>query len=71
MLNSRAKLSFRTPSEIRHGVDPEEEGHGLGVPGVELLGLGEVGVAADVDAAEPGVAAEQDRQVDLFGGAFV
>ena len=34
--------------------DAEEKRHPFGVPGVEVPGLGEVGVAADIDAAEPG-----------------
>ena len=33
--------------------------------------LGEVGVAPEGDAAEPGLAAEQDRQVELLGGPLM
>ncbi len=36
-----------------------------------MFGLGEVGVAAEVDLTETGVAAEQDGQVELVGGPFV
>ena len=57
--------------EIGHGVNAEEEHHALGVPGVESLGLGEVSVATKIDAAEAGLAAEEDRQVELLGGGFV
>ena len=57
--------------EVGHRVDAEEERHALGIPGVELLGLGEVGVAAEVDPAEAGLAAQQDRQVELLGGPLV
>src|SRR5262249_52417872 len=49
----------------------EEEQHAFGVPGVELPGLGEVGVTAQVDPTEAGLAAEQDRQVELLGGTLV
>ena len=35
------------------------------------MGLGEIRVAAEQDAAEPGLPAEQDGQVELLGGAFV
>jgi hypothetical protein len=41
------------------------------IPGVEPGGLGEVGVTAEVDPAEAGVAAEQDRQVDLLGRSLM
>jgi len=50
---------------------PKRNPHALGVPGVEPLGLSEVGVAAEVDLSEPGLAAEQDRQVELLGGPLV
>ena len=40
-------------------------------PRRRVPGLGEVGVAAEVDPAEAGLAAEQDRQVELLGGALV
>ena len=57
--------------EVGHRVDAEEERHALGVPGVELLGLGEVGVAPEIDAAEAGLAAEEDGQVELLGGPLM
>ena len=57
--------------EVGHGVDAEQELHLFRVPGVEAMGLGEIRVAAEQDAAEPGMPAEQDGQVELLGGAFV
>jgi hypothetical protein len=50
--------------EVGHRVDAEEEGHPLGVPGVELPGPGEVGIAPQIDAAEAGLAAQEDGQVE-------
>ena len=57
--------------EIGHGVAPEEERHCLGVPGIELRGLGEVGLAAEGDLEEAGLTAEEDGQVELLGGVLV
>src|SRR5207248_10519015 len=45
--------------EIGPRVDAKEERHVLGVPGVELLRLGEVRVTAEGNPAEAGLAAEQ------------
>jgi hypothetical protein len=58
--------------QVRGGVVAEDEADAaVGVPAVEVLGLREVGVAAEQHPAE--AAAETDRQgaVHLGGGAFV
>ena len=57
--------------EVGHGVDAEEERHILGIPAVEPRRLGEVGVAAEVNGTEAGLAAEPDHPVELIAGALV
>ena len=45
--------------------------HPLPIPAVEVLGLREVGVAAEADPAETGLAAQGDRAVEVPGGLFM
>ena len=54
------------------GVDAEDEADVAGgVPAVEVLGLGEVGVAPQEDPAEAGPAAEGDGLVEVDVGPLV
>ena len=58
--------------EVGHRVDAEDEADVAGlVPAVEVLGLGEVGVAPQGDPLESGLAAEGDHLVQGLGGPLV
>ena len=58
--------------ERRVGVDPEQEADVTAtVPAVEIRGLAEVGVAAEVDPPEAGPPAQGDRLVDVSVGLLV
>jgi hypothetical protein len=52
-------------------VGPEEELHAVAIPAIQMLGLREVGIAADEDLAEAAFATNADGPINLGGGAFV
>ena len=58
--------------EVGHGVVAEDEvDTAIVVPAIEVLGLGEIGVAAQEGAAKTGAETEFEGLVELGGGAFV
>ena len=56
---------------MRRGVDAEDEPHARGVPTVEVLGLREVGVAPQEDAAKARSPAVRDGPIEITGGLLV
>src|SRR5207245_3417610 len=58
---------FRDVHDIGHSVVAEDEADAaVGVPAVEVLGLGEVGVAAQQHASEPALEADGQGPVHLL-----
>ena len=62
---------FREFIELGHGVDAKDKPHARGVPAVEVLGLREVGVAAQEDAAKARSPAVRDGPIEITGGLLV
>ena len=51
--------------EVRLGVQAEDEAHALGVPAVQVVGLGEVGVAPEENVPEADLAAQGGGAVEV------
>ena len=62
---------FGQPDEVGPGVEAEDEADSVGVPAVEVLRLGELGVSPERDPAEARTAAEGGGLVQVDVGLLV